>query len=370
MKFILFFLASLPCLLFAQEAPADTLAPAALGDTTIYSFADAAARFPTPCERYDTTAQAKTECSDIAVLDYVNQRAGYPEEARRQNISGTAVIAFVVEKEGIISQARILRDPGGGLGISALRAVAEMASNVRWIPAMKDGKPVRYRYTLPIRFKLEAPKPYVLTDRDTVYVEFEQPAKFIGADSTFGNYFNKNISYPSSGEDSCQIGQLDVQLLIKQDGSVTVQDITDYNDLGTDFTFEAINVATNSFRQWKPAEYQGRKVTTAYDISVVFAPQSAACQSTVTNYNSAAAAMNEAQVMVQDTNQLDAGLAKMDLAIAQFPKDGRFRIIRGQTRMDNNLLGGACEDFRVAKRIALIDWYDQVLPLLCRGVEE
>jgi hypothetical protein len=59
----------------------------------------------------------------------------------------------------------------------------------------------------------------------------------------------------------------------------------------------------------------------------------------------------------------------MDKAIDAFPADGRFRILRGQTRMDNNLLEGACEDLTLAREIALINWYDSVLPLLCRGGE-
>ena len=64
------------------------------------------------------------------------------------------------------------------------------------------------------------------------------------------------------------------------------------------------------------------------------------------------------------------GLEKMDLAIDRFPRNGRFRILRGEARMDNNLLGGACEDFRLAKQIALVDSYDGLLPFLCREVEE
>lgn len=74
--------------------------------------------------------------------------------------------------------------------------------------------------------------------------------------------------------------------------------------------------------------------------------------------------------MTSDSTTLDQGFAKMDRAVEMFPRDGRFRIVRGQARMDNNILSGACEDFRLAKEIALIDWYDSVLPLLCREAQE
>ena len=356
-------------MIFAQSAGAETSGDStaqAPVDTTIYRFADEQPRFPTQCERYDTTAAAKTECSDVAVLRYVNERVGYPMEARQQNIQGMAVIGFVVEANGYISQAEIQRDPGGGLGLSALRAVAEMAKEVRWRPAVKDGKFVRFLYSLPIRFRLEAPKPYVVTDRDTVYIEFSTPLSFNSDDGKFGTYFDENIEYPATGNDSCRLGQLDLQLLVRANGDVEVQDIIDYNDLGTDFTFNAITTAVGSTGKWNVAEYEGRPVTSAYNIQVNFAPDAPACATKLEQYNQAVDLMNEGQRMLADSTTMDLGFGKMDLAVQQFPRDGYFRIVRGQARMDANKLEDACEDLRLAKEIALIDWFDGVLPLLCR----
>lgn len=370
MKTILTLLCSLPFFLMAQDAPAPVAPDSVAVDTTIYDIADEAPRFPSPCERLDTTAAVKSECSQVALLNYINGRALYPAEAREQNISGMVVIAFVVEANGYISKAQIMRDPGGNLGLSALRAVAGMANEVRFRPAVRAGEFVRFKYILPIRFRLEDPKPYVMVGRDTVYTQLTKPLAFTGNDGDLGGYFNSKINYPKSGEDSCSTGQLDVQLIVHPDGQVDVQDIIDYNDLGTDFTFEAVNVATNSYGLWSPAEYQGRPVSSAYDVSFTFAPESAACKDVLDQYNNAVALISAGQQLAQDSTTLEAGLAKMDEAIDMFPRDGRFRIIRGQLRMDNNRLTGACEDLSLAKEIALIDWYDSILPLLCRKVEE
>ncbi|MBC6994464.1 energy transducer TonB [Neolewinella lacunae] len=366
MKFFLSLICCLPLALFAQT---DTAA-LALGDTTIYDIVDEVARFPTPCERLDTTAAAKAECSQASLLDYVNRRVLYPAEARDQNISGMAVIGFVVEKTGLISSARIMRDPGGQLGLAALRSVIGMANEVRFRPAYKNGQPVRFNFVLPIRFRLEEPKPYVLVEGDTIYTEPTTPLAFIGQDGDLAAYFTENIKYPASGEDSCRIGQLDIQLLVRPNGSVDVLDVTDYNDLGTDFTFEAINVATKSYGKWRPAEYNGRKVTAAYEVSFTFAPENPGCQQIIDYYNDAVTLINEGQALAQDSTTLAEGLLKMDQAVSYFPRDGRFRIVRGQTRMDNNLLAGACEDLQLARSISLIDWYDSVLPLICRKAEE
>ncbi|WP_116125785.1 energy transducer TonB [Lewinella sp. IMCC34183] len=364
MKSLFALLFFLPLVVCGQDTTA-----VALGDTTIYTFADEAARFPSPCERYDTTAAAKSQCAQQYLLEYVYQRALYPAEAREQGISGTAVVAFIVERNGMINRPEVLRDPGGGIGLSALRSVVGMAREVLWRPAIKDGKPVRYRVVLPLRFRLEEPKPYVLIGRDTVYTELTKGVSFVGADGDVSTYFDQHLTYPNIPQDSCATGQLDMQLIIKPNGLVEVNDITDYNDLGLDFTSKAIDVATGSYGKWVAAEYQGRKVASAYDVSVTFAPTDPGCAYLIEDYNRALALMQEAQLLTADSTSLEAGLGKMDEAVDLFPRDGRFRILRGQTRLDNNLLAGACEDLSLAKEIALIDWYDAILPLICREPE-
>ena len=361
MKRFFFALLLLPVCLFGQDSTATVPL-----DTTIYSFADEAPRFPSPCEQYDTTATAKSQCAQRFLLDYVYQRVLYPPEAREQNISGTAVIAFIVEPNGLINRPEILRDPGGNIGLAALRSVIGMSREVLWRPAFKEGKPVRFRYVLPIRFRLEEPKPYVVIGRDTVYTDLTQSASFVGNDGDLAGYLLEKIAYPDVPQDSCATGQIDMQLFIHPDGLVTVNDIIDYNGLGTDFTGVAIDAATGSFKQWIPAEHEGKKVTSASDVSFNFVPTDPGCSYVVEEYREALQLMQDAQAMLTDSTALPEALTKMDQAVELFPRDGRFRIIRGQTHLDNNHLEEACADLTVAKNVTLVDWYDSILPLICR----
>ena len=325
---------------------------------------------PSPCERYDTTAAAKSQCAQSYLLDFIYKRALYPAEAREQNISGTAVITFIVERNGFVNRPEILRDPGGGLGLSALRSVMGMQREVLWRPAIKDSIPVRFRVVLPVRFRLEEPKPYVVMGSDTIYTELTQGVKFTSNGGNLVEYLDEQIAYPDIPQDSCATGQLDIQLFIKPNGLVEVNDITDYNDLGVAFTSRAIDAATGSYGMWSPAEYEGRKVASAYDVSFNFTPTDPGCAYVVEQYTEALVTMREAEPLVRDSTTLVAGLAKMDRAVEMFPRDGRFRILRGQTRMDNNMLAQACEDLTLARQIALVDWYDAVLPLICREEQE
>ncbi len=72
-----------------------------------------------------------------------------------------------------------------------------------------------------------------MSGADTIYVQLTKALEFTGMNGDLAGYFNEALTYPASGEDSCRTGQLDLQLIVHPDGRVDVQDVIDYNDLGT-----------------------------------------------------------------------------------------------------------------------------------------
>ena len=372
MKLLLTLVCCLPLLVHAQvdstvtTSPPATAPDQALGDTTVYEFAEVAPRFPSPCERYDTTAAALSECAQRFLLQYISERAIYTQEAREQNISGTAVVAFIVERNGLINRPKVVRDPGGGLGQAALNAVYSMQRSLLWRPAFKDGRPVRFRFILPVRFRLEEAKPYVVVGRDTIYTELTRAGEFLDSGGSFSDFVTENLRYPEAGNDSCRTGQLDVQLLIRPGGGVSVQDIIDYNDLGIEFTGAAIDVSTASFGKWRPAEYEGRAVISALDVPMIMLPTKDSCATTAAAYRTALEAAERGSLLVQDSTQYAAGITALTQAVDAFPRDARFRILRGQAQLDANELAEACTDLRIGREESGLDWYDSVLQLICR----
>jgi TonB family protein len=361
MKIVLTFLLGL-CLLplagSAQTAP---------GDTTIYEVVEEMPRFPVRfCEELDTTAQVKAQCAQQALLEFVTQRIVYPAEAREAGIQGTAVVNFIVEKNGAVTQPQVVRDPGGQTGLAALQVVLAMAQNIRWIPGKRAGEPVRTRFTLPIRFRLEDPKPYILYGPDTVYTNVDQPLDYVGGGEALTRFMTDKLRYPEQGNDSCTVGQIEVKLLISPDNQVRVLDMTDYNNLGIDFWYEAINTSIKTSGQWIPAQYEGRPVPTSFDLSLSFLPEAPACQERRAAYLSALEAAEEGAEQIAN-GEAEAGFAKLDAALAQFPEDGRLLIARGQAYLDANRLAEACADLTLARQITLIRWYDNILPVICRA---
>ncbi|HSD08246.1 energy transducer TonB [Flavobacterium sp.] len=57
-------------------------------------------------------------------------------------------VSFVVEKDGSMTDIKVLKDPGYGLGAEAIRVLKSLKT--KWSPGIMDGKPVRTSYNLPI----------------------------------------------------------------------------------------------------------------------------------------------------------------------------------------------------------------------------
>lgn len=90
-----------------------------------------------------------------ALVNYLVKNIQYPEEARKKNIQGKVYTTFVVEKDGRVTNARVLKGVNDLLDNEAVRVVKEMP---KWIPGKEKGKPVRVQFNLPIDFKLDGGK--------------------------------------------------------------------------------------------------------------------------------------------------------------------------------------------------------------------
>lgn len=344
-------------ILSAQEAPA--------GDTTIYRALERPPRFPA-CEELDTTLAVIQQCAEQSLLEFMYNNIRYPQEAREQNLEGSVVATFVVENDGSLSNLSVLKDIGGGAGLEVLRVVEGMNNaEIRWVPAEKDGKPVRFQYTLPIKFKLEEALPYTLVGQDSIYTIYDTPLGFKGGADALRAYLEQNLEYPEVPEDTCIIGRVELQLLVRPSGEVRILDLIDYNDLGFDFWYEAVDAATSTYGKWDVATYEGREVSAAFDLSLPFIPESASCATLVEEYEAAnELAQDGAQLFAEEEQEL--GIAKLTQAIDMFPQNAEFLLMRGQAYLDMQRYSEACSDLRLARSIALVNWYDAVLPIICR----
>lgn len=86
-----------------------------------------------------------------ARMEYLSENIEYPQLARESGIQGTVYVTFVVEKDGSITDVRVLRGIGGGCDEETIRVVKNMP---KWEPGEHRGKPVRVQFNMPMRFTL------------------------------------------------------------------------------------------------------------------------------------------------------------------------------------------------------------------------
>jgi Ca-activated chloride channel homolog len=88
---------------------------------------------------------------DEKLKQFLHDNLRYPKTARESCISGTVYVTFVIEKDGSVSNVKVMRGIGGGCDEEAIRVVQLMP---KWKPGMQMGKAVRVQYNLPIKFIL------------------------------------------------------------------------------------------------------------------------------------------------------------------------------------------------------------------------
>jgi len=87
-----------------------------------------------------------------ALFKFLNKNIKYPEEARKQEISGRVFVTFIVEDDGEITNIELLRGIGGGCDEEAMRVISIFPN---YEPGLQRGIPVRVRFNMPIKFVLE-----------------------------------------------------------------------------------------------------------------------------------------------------------------------------------------------------------------------
>lgn len=116
--------------------PVETTIEQEVEDEEVFVFVEEVATFPG---------------GEDALYEYLQKEIQYPNQARDGNIEGKVYVRFVVEKDGSITNIRIMRDIGGGCGEEAKRVVKGMP---KWKPGKQRGRAVRSEFTLPVNFQL------------------------------------------------------------------------------------------------------------------------------------------------------------------------------------------------------------------------
>ncbi|MET4107309.1 TonB family protein [Hymenobacter sp. UYP22] len=102
----------------------------------------------------------------------INRLIRYPRAAQEAQTEGLVFASFVVDETGRVTQPRIVRGLGNGCDEEVLRVLRQTSG--RWVPGQQDGRFVKVKLVLPIRFHFQ---PGLATAPETAAVAAAAPAE-------------------------------------------------------------------------------------------------------------------------------------------------------------------------------------------------
>ena len=206
-------------------------------------------------------------------MKWLGQNIKYPADAKEKGVQGRVIVQFVVEKDGTIVNAKVVRGVDPDLDAEALRVVNQ---SPKWKPGKQKGEAVRVKYTLPIMFRLgndssdskaaEAPRE-AKVDENGVHQVCEEMPEFPGGMAECMKYLSKNINYPEDCKKEGIQGRVIVQFVVDKDGSI--KDPTIARGVHPSLDKEALRVLSG-MPSWKPGKQKGEAVKVKYTIPVMF----------------------------------------------------------------------------------------------------
>jgi protein TonB len=89
---------------------------------------------------------------DAELMKYLNTHIKYPAIAEENGVQGRVVCTFVVERDGSITDVKVMKSVDPSLDKEAIRVLKSMP---KWIPGKQNGSAVRVKFTVPVTFRLQ-----------------------------------------------------------------------------------------------------------------------------------------------------------------------------------------------------------------------
>lgn len=222
-----------------------------------------------------------------ALMEYLSKNIKYPEAAMKKGIQGRGIVQFVVEKDGSITNVKILRGVDPELDKEAVRVVSAMP---KWKPGTQRGEAVRVRFTVPVMFRLTedkipvkyapienkinelvvvgyAPEGTTVPEEETIFEVVEQMPEYPGGMPAMMEFISKNIKYPAAAQQAKIQGRVTIQFIVNTEGNIINPRVLRSADPLLDA--EAIRLTT-IMPKWKPGMQRGQAVNVKYTVPIMF----------------------------------------------------------------------------------------------------
>lgn len=206
-----------------------------------------------------------------ACMEFLKNNIKYPKEAQEKKEQGRVIAQFVVERDGSLSNIKILRGVSPSLDAEALRVIGAMPN---WKPGMQRGQVVSVKYTIPVMFSLDKDaeanaevKRESKTDEYGAYMVADEMPEFPGGMAACMEWLQKNIRYPIEAFAKKEQGRVIVQFVVEENGEVRQLQVV--RGVTPSLDGEALRVVA-TMPKWKPGKVDGKPVKVKYTIPIAF----------------------------------------------------------------------------------------------------
>ena len=204
-------------------------------------------------------------------MKFLGSNIKYPAEAVAKKLEGRVIVQMIIEKDGSITNTKVVRSVNPLLDQEAMRVIGMMP---KWNPGKQRGQAVRVQYTLPVMFSLNGEideiqehQVKMMPDENGIYNIVEEPASFPGGMANCLKFLSENMKYPEDCKKEGIQGRVIAQFLIDKDGSI--KDVKIVRGVHPSLDKESIRVI-ESMPRWTPGKVKGEPVKTKFTLPVAF----------------------------------------------------------------------------------------------------
>jgi TonB family protein len=184
---------------------------------------------------------------------YISKNLIYPEICIEMGIQGKVFVGFIVEKDGSVSNVKILRGIDPVMDREAKRCIRSLP---KWTPGKCDGKIDRIKQVVPVIFELPEEKPITIVTEEEIVDFPDVDAKFPGGPVALFEFLSENMVYPDH-IDPMENSRLIIEFVVEKDGSITNPIVQ--KGISAEMDKNAIELI-NKMPNWEPAKFQGKVV--------------------------------------------------------------------------------------------------------------
>ena len=230
---------------------------------------------------------------DQAMQKFIKTNLIYPALAQELDVQGRVAVRFVVDVDGTVTNAKVLRGIHLLCDREAIRLVNSMP---KWNPGKQNGKVVPVYFTIPIYFRLddnetEKTEPIDTSEQINIavaedfdfpddhkvlveespqvgsYTSVEQMPSFPGGEQAMKKFIMTNLRYPVKAQENKIQGRVVTRFVVDKDGAI--KDVELLRRVSPECDAEALRII-KSMPKWNPGKQKGMEVSVYYTLPVIF----------------------------------------------------------------------------------------------------